>query len=162
MKALKVSAVVVALALTAACADQNSQGGISKQTGGAVLGGIGGAALGSTLGKGKGQLVGVAAGALMGAFLGNEVGKSLDRADEQAMHKSTNQALESGRSGEAVSWRNPDSGHYGTVTPQPAVQTAAGDTCREYQQTVTVGGKTEQAWGKACRQPDGSWRIVNN
>lgn len=162
MKALKVSAVVVALALTAACADQNGQGGLSKQTGGAVLGGIGGAAIGSAFGGGTGRLVGVAAGTLLGAFLGSEVGKSLDKADHTAMSGSTERALETGRSGEAVSWRNPDSGNYGTVTPQPAVQTATGDTCREYQQTVTVGGKTEQAWGRACRQPDGSWRIVNN
>ena len=27
--------------------------------------------------------------------------------------------------------------------------------------TVTIDGKQEQASGTACRQPDGSWRIVN-
>jgi len=26
---------------------------------------------------------------------------------------------------------------------------------------VTVGGETEQAYGTACRQPNGSWKIVN-
>ncbi|MEE8203551.1 MAG: hypothetical protein V3R74_07315, partial [Alphaproteobacteria bacterium] len=32
--------------------------------------------------------------------------------------------------------------------------------CREYQTTVNVGGQVEQAYGTACRQPDGSWQIV--
>jgi surface antigen len=26
---------------------------------------------------------------------------------------------------------------------------------------VTIVGKTERAYGTACRQPDGSWKIVN-
>ena len=26
---------------------------------------------------------------------------------------------------------------------------------------VNIGGKTEQAYGTACRQPDGSWKVVN-
>jgi surface antigen len=35
-----------------------------------------------------------------------------------------------------------------------------GQYCREFTQSVTVGGKTEQAFGRACRQPDGAWKIV--
>jgi len=33
--------------------------------------------------------------------------------------------------------------------------------CREYQQTITVGGRTERAYGTACKQADGSWKIIN-
>lgn len=32
--------------------------------------------------------------------------------------------------------------------------------CREFQQTISVSGDTQQAHGSACRQPDGSWQIV--
>ncbi|WP_172428518.1 trypsin-like peptidase domain-containing protein [Azospirillum brasilense] len=32
--------------------------------------------------------------------------------------------------------------------------------CREYVQTVNVGGRTEQAMGTACRKTDGTWVIV--
>jgi surface antigen len=32
--------------------------------------------------------------------------------------------------------------------------------CREFTQTITVGGQAVQATGTACRQPDGSWRIM--
>ena len=35
-----------------------------------------------------------------------------------------------------------------------------GQQCREYQRTVTIDGKTETAYGTACRQPDGSWKII--
>ena len=111
-------------------------------------------------GQGTGQVAAGAAGALLGAFLGNQVGQSLDRADRLAMQQSANTALETKPSGTAVAWHNPDSGNRGTITPQPAYQSNSGAYCREFQQTVTVGGKTEDAFGTACRQPDGSWKIV--
>lgn len=166
MNLMKTTAVILALGLTAACADQSGYGqsgtgGISKQTGGAVLGGIGGAVAGSAFGSGTGRLVGVGAGALIGALLGSEIGKSLDRADQVAMTNTTQRALETAPSNQPVSWRNPDSGNYGTITPRPAVQTASGQNCREFTQTINVGGRSEQGVGTACRQPDGSWRIVN-
>ncbi len=34
-----------------------------------------------------------------------------------------------------------------------------GQQCREYQRTVTIDGKTETAYGTACRQPDGTWKT---
>ena len=52
--------------------------------------------------------------------------------------------------------------HQGTYTPVKTYQTDNGQYCREFQQTITVGGQTESAYGTACRQPDGSWQIVNN
>lgn len=44
---------------------------------------------------------------------------------------------------------------------QAEVLTAGGgEYCREYTQTVTIGGKTQKGYGTACLQPDGSWRMV--
>lgn len=153
----KLMSIIGVMLVVGACTSGQGQ----KQTGGTLLGGGLGALVGSQIGSGKGQLAAVAIGALAGAFLGNEVGKSLDRADKLAMQNSTQRALETAPSGQAVAWRNPDSGNSGTIVPQPAVQVDSGQYCREYQQTVNVGGKMEQAYGKACRQPDGSWMIVN-
>jgi surface antigen len=48
------------------------------------------------------------------------------------------------------------------VTPTRTYQQSSGEYCREYQQTVTVGGKTQEAYGTACRQPDGTWKIVSS
>jgi surface antigen len=154
----KLIAVVAAVALLAACESNRGQ----KETAGTLLGAIGGAVAGAQFGSGKGQLAAVAAGTLLGAFIGSEVGKSLDRADLAYMERTNQRALETTRSGTTSTWRNPDSGNQGTITPQPAVQTSSGDYCREYTQTITVAGKTETAVGTACRNPDGTWRIVNN
>jgi hypothetical protein len=68
------------------------------------------------------------------------------------------QALETGKSGTALPWKNPD-GSSGSVTPFPAFQTADGQVCREFQETVTIAGRLQQAYGTACRQPDGSWKL---
>ena len=148
MKIFKGLAVgVMALAL-AGC----QQGGYSDMGPKQGVGTLGGAVIGG---------LATGAGVLLGALVGSEIGKSLDRADRQYMAEKTQYALESGQSGQPVEWRNPDSGHYGTVTPQRAYQ-ANDSYCREYTQTVSIGGKTERAYGTACRQPDGSWQIVNN
>jgi hypothetical protein len=32
--------------------------------------------------------------------------------------------------------------------------------CREYSVPITVGGKEETAYGRACRQADGTWQIA--
>jgi hypothetical protein len=37
---------------------------------------------------------------------------------------------------------------------------ASGGTCREYQSTATIDGRPQQTHGVACRQQDGTWRIV--
>lgn len=55
---------------------------------------------------------------------------------------------------------------YANVTPAPApapVVSAAPkeEYCREYTREVIVDGRPAQAYGRACRQPDGSWRIVS-
>lgn len=135
--------------------------GGTKQQVGTVLGAGLGALAGSTVGDGRGQLVAIAAGTLLGSLLGSEVGKSLDRADIAYMQQTQQQALETAPSGTSSAWQNPDSGNSGVIVPQPAVQRADGTYCREFQQTITVGGQTETAYGRACRQPDGQWKIVS-
>ncbi len=157
MKITRMALPVALVLALAACAPGQGK----KQTGGTLLGAGLGALAGSQIGGGRGKLAAVAIGALAGAYFGSEVGKSLDRADRLAMKQTSQTALETNPVGRTSSWSNPDSGHSGTVTPTRTYQTASGSPCREYQQTVTIDGKTEQAYGRACRQPDGSWKITN-
>lgn len=44
-----------------------------------------------------------------------------------------------------------------------APQAAAADNgyCREYQSVTVVDSKPVKSYGTACRQPDGSWKIVS-
>jgi surface antigen len=127
-----------------------------------AVGGLGGAAAGGLLGAALGGgSTGIAAGAILGGLVGGAIGNQLDAADRRAADRAAYQALETAPTGTGSTWRNPDSGHYGTVTPTRTYQTAEGTYCREYQQTVTIGGEQHQSYGTACRQPDGQWKIVN-
>ena len=149
------SAALVALSLSACAELQNNP----KWSLGTLLGAGLGALAGSQIGGGTGRLAAVAICALGGAYLGGEVGRSLDRADRAHADRTARNALEYNRTGETIRWRNPHSGHSGTFTPTRTYQTAGGRDCREYQTTVTVGGRNKDAYGTACRQGDGTWKI---
>jgi surface antigen len=131
-----------------------------KETGGTIIGAGTGALIGSQIGQGQGTLVAVAIGTLAGALIGQGVGQSLDRADRLAMERNAQYALENTRTGATTTWRNPDTGNYGAFTPTETYQTTQGQYCREYTQAVTIAGQRQQAYGTACRQPDGTWKIV--
>jgi surface antigen len=127
-----------------------------------AVGGVGGAAAGGLLAAALGGSgTGIAAGAILGGLIGGAIGDRLDAADRAKASIATSQALESAPSGQSVAWRNPDGGHSGVVTPTRTYQTATGQYCREYTQTITIGGERQQSYGTACRQPDGSWKLVN-
>lgn len=132
----------------------------NKQTIGTVGGAVAGGLIGSRFGGGSGKLAAVGIGTLLGAFAGSEVGKSLDRADETYAQRAASQAYQA-PIGDTIRWNNPQSGNYGTVTPTRDGYSNNGAYCREYQQTVYVGGQAQQANGTACRQPDGTWKIVS-
>ncbi len=141
--------------LTTGCATVESN---PKTTIGAVGGGVLG---GLIAGAAGGNAATIAASTVGGILLGGIVGNLLDERDKRLAAEAAQNALETAPTGKSVAWRNPDNEHSGTVTPVKTYQTASGTYCREYQQTVTIGGKQEKAYGTACRQPDGSWRIVN-
>lgn len=149
-KRTRVVIAAVLAAVLAGCA-----GGPKEQMG-TVLGGAAGGLLGNQIGRGAGRTVGVIVGTLLGAIMGQEIGRSLDDADElRAAH-----VLEKNKTGQASSWENPDKGTQVMVTPTKTYQAPSGEYCREYQTQVTVGGKVEKAYGTACRQPDGQWKII--
>ena len=157
MSTLRVTVVLLAATLLTACAEMQDR---PKQTAGTLLGAGLGALAGSQIGGGKGQLAAVAIGTLAGAWMGSEVGKSLDKADRLYAQRTTQDALEYNKSGTPASWSNPDSGNSGTTVPTRTYKTAEGKYCREFETTISIQGKSEKAYGTACREPDGTWRIV--
>ncbi len=127
-----------------------------------TIGGLGGATAGGLLAAGLGANPAVIAGSvILGGLVGGAVGNALDQRDKQMAAQTAQQAMERAPSGTPTAWRNPDSGNSGSITPVRTYQAADGTYCREYQQTIMVGGQPEKSFGTACRQPDGSWRIVN-
>ena len=149
------AAALIAL-ITAACA-QNGQYG-TKQTIGALGGAAAGGLLGAQFGSGKGQLAATAAGVLIGALIGSEIGRSMDDVDRMKAERAYNQAA-TAPIGQTIAWDNPNTGNSGTVMAVREGTKNTGEYCREFQQTVVIGGRQEDAYGIACRRPDGSWEI---
>lgn len=128
----------------------------------AALGGAGlGALAGASVVDGDARIVGAALGTVIGGLLGNEAGKSLDRADRTAARQAQVSALEFEPTGSSTTWRNPDSGAGGTITPVRSFKTASGTPCREFQHKAKIAGKTQYLYGTACRSDDGQWQVLN-
>ncbi|MGH1403093.1 MAG: RT0821/Lpp0805 family surface protein [Alphaproteobacteria bacterium] len=158
MKKIALMMMVASTFALSAC--QTLQNSGNKQIIGAGTGAVLGGVLGSNIGDGSGQLWATGAGALIGALVGSEIGKSLDTVDRLEMGNAVEEA-QTAPVGEPISWNNPDTGNHGEVVATKDGYSASGKYCREFQQTVFIGGQEESAYGTACQQPDGSWQIVN-
>lgn len=127
-----------------------------KEDQGAIIGMIVGGIIGHQVGDGSGQAIATMIGTVAGAMIGGSVGRSMDNTDRMY----AGAALENVRTGVPSTWVNPDTGYEYTVTPTRTYDSAQGP-CREYTLDAIIGGNVEQVYGTACRQPDGSWSIVN-
>jgi len=150
-----VAVVALVAVLTTGCASIEAN---PKTT----IGAVGGGALGGLIAGAAGaNPAAIAAATIGGILVGGLVGNLLDERDKRLAAQAEQKALESAPTGQPVAWQNPDSGHSGTVTVTKTYQAAGGTYCREYKTTVTISGKPENAYGTACRQPDGSWKLVS-
>ena len=127
----------------------------------AIIGGAGGAVAGGLIASAlDANTAGVLGGMIAGGLIGGAIGNRMDAADRREANRAAYSALESTPSGTTTNWRNPDSGNSGTTTPTRTYLAQTGEYCREYEQTITIGDKTQEAYGTACRQPDGNWKII--
>ncbi len=62
--------------------------------------------------------------------------------------------------GKPYTWRNPDTGATGTITPERAFVLAGGVRCRDYLEHIVVGGREGAVLSTACQLADGTWRTV--
>jgi surface antigen len=123
---------------------------------GAVLGGVAGGAIGASVTKGDNRTAGIVGGTIIGAIIGGVIGGSMDRVDQNCV----GQALEHAEDGRQVRWRAPNGYDY-EVEPRRTYTAPSGQYCREYTTTAIVGGRAERVYGTACRNEDGSWRLVS-
>jgi surface antigen len=128
----------------------------TKQDQGIIIGAIAGGILGHQVGGGSGQVIATMFGTVAGAMIGGSIGRTMD--DTDRLNAAV--ALENVQTGVPSTWVNPDTGYEYVMTPTNTYSGAAGP-CREYAMNATIGGQTEQVYGTACRQPDGSWQISN-
>jgi surface antigen len=140
----------LSMGLLVSCAELNNSD-VGTLTGG-VIGGL----VGSQFGGGTGQVAAAAGGALVGAMIGDRIGQTMDKVDRMEMQK----ALETTKSGQAVTWKNPDSGTRYVVRPTKTYYREK-QPCREYTTTAIIDGKKEVIHGRACRDQYGHWQTVS-
>jgi len=124
---------------------------------GTLIGAAVGGHVGAHLGKGDRRLAATALGVVLGAVIGQQVSGSIARSDEICF----TQTFEHAPDRETITWNNSRQGAEYQVTPTRTVRTRSGEYCREYQAKASVGGRITDTYGTACRQPDGSWKLVN-
>jgi surface antigen len=128
-------------------ANQTTAGSMAVGT---ILGGAAGAAIGAATGNpAAGAAIGATSGLVMGGAAGlgaapyasGQIQRRYDMGYIQCMYANGNQVP--GMAASASS-RSP----------------ADHQNCREFTQTVIIGGQPQRGVGRACQQPDGSWRIA--
>lgn len=144
------------ITLFACCIALTACQNMSKADVGTMTGAVAGGLIGSTIGQGRGQVAAIAVGAAAGALIGNSIGKSMDEQDRMKM----NHALESNNVGQPAYWTNRKTNTKYRVTPVKNVTVSGNEYCREYQTEATINGQQQKMYGTACRQPDGSWKVV--
>ena len=159
-KKLAIFLVIGSLVATTGCASGSYS---ERQTVGAMTGAALGGLLGAQFGgrRGDDRLATTAAGVFIGTLIGSEIGRSMDEVDRMKTNEAINQAHQAPL-GERIIWNNPQNNNSGSVTATRDGYSESGNYCREFYQTVSIGGRTEDAYGVACRQEDGVWRIVQN
>ncbi len=96
---------------------------------------------------------------LIESFPGADLRRRMDRTDRRNAAGAYMRAYDV-PIGRRVTWSNARSGNRGTVTPVRDGTSLSGEYCREFRQTVTIGGRTRRAYGVACQRLGGGWRTA--
>lgn len=146
---------ISAINLSACTPGNNAQGSTAV---GAVTGGL----IANQLFSGQNAFAGVIAGALIGGIIGNQVGQYMDRQDRINMQS----AIIHTPINQQANWTSNRPGPQGqritySVTPTKSYyRDNRRRYCREYRTVVHIGGRRQTAFGRACRMPDGQWKII--
>lgn len=169
---MRIFGILVALAMLTAIPQQANAG-----TMGCLLGAGAGGFGGSQLGGGKGKLALTA----LGTLLGCGVGSSIQDSDQQRYQQQyqprqqyqpqrRNYSMDYSYDTRRVPYSQP---RYYQPQPryrqqpqivwqQPQQRVVRNSRyCREFQTEVIVAGYPQPAYGTACRQPDGSWKVTS-
>lgn len=134
---------------------------------GTGLGGLVGGIIGNQFGKGSGRTAATIGGVILGGIAGNAIAKDACQDKRQDAHYYNNAYYDSFNDpdeDERYEWNNPHTNNHGYVSAGEYYEDGYQDyegPCREFSQTVYIDGRPEHATGVACRQPNGTWRIVS-
>ena len=124
---------------------------------GAILGGILGNAAGGRRDSGGATVAGVVAGGAIGAALTSK----MDCGDRSYAYKTYSDGFNAGRANATYTWRNPDNNNNGEMRVLDYYRDEDNFRCAVFSNTVYIGGRREEARGRACQQPNGTWAIID-
>ena len=104
----------------------------------------------------------IAGSILLGGLVGGAVGQVLTERDREQHANSTYNAIETQQAGGSTTWNNPDSNNSGQTEIDRVYQADSGQTCKDFTQTINVGGEIQTQRGTACRRADGTWKIMES
>lgn len=126
---------------------------------GVLLGALIGGLIGNAVGDGRGSAT--AAGVIIGGAVGAAMTRDMTCEDRSYAYRSYYNGFNSGRPGSRYSWRNPSNNHRGDVVVGNYYNDRSGFRCTTFTQTIYIQGRPQVATGRACRQPDGTWAVVD-
>ena len=89
------------------------------------------------------------------------VDTSLGSQDRTLINLTLQETLEKNQVGESANWANAPTKRRGSVTPLRTFKSKNGQDCRDYQQILSVEGRSYVTFDSACRQADGKWKSLN-
>ena len=124
---------------------------------GAVLGGLLGNAAGGRGDNTAETFAGVVAGGALGAMLS----KNLDCEDRSYAYRTYSDGFNAGRPNATYQWNNSRNNRRGELHVEDYYDDPDGFRCAKYTQRIYIDGRPQEATGRACRQPDGAWAIID-
>ena len=135
------------------CRNQSDPAGVLI---GALLGGL----LGNAAGGRGDNTAETFAGVIAGGAVGAALTKNLDCEDRSYAYRTYSDGFNAGRPNATYQWNNPRNNRRGELQVDDYYDDPDGFRCARYTQKIFIDGRPQAATGRACRQPDGAWAIV--
>ena len=130
-------------------------GTCNKRAVGAVLGGAIGGVIGAQMGDGASRNIAILVGAAAGTLIGQHIGRTMDEADRACV----GEALEKAGDNRTVAWAADDGSTTYRVTPL-ASRPDTDPACRMFTLEARTAAGSSTSNAQACRDPGGSWRVI--
>lgn len=99
-------------------------------------------------------------GALVGGIVGGLAGKAMDASDCREAQIAL-QEMQKAKTGKAIVWNNPKTGHKGTLKATGKITKTAQGMCRPITTSMTTENGTSSAQGLTCRDKNGDWYVAS-
>ena len=124
---------------------------------GALIGGL----IGNSAGQGN-RSTATIAGIIIGGSAGAALTSHMDCGDRSYAYRIYSRGFNEGRINYNYDWRNPATGHRGTLRVSRYYYDTGGFRCADFRQTLYyLQANQRYRNGRACLQPNGAWVIVN-